>query len=50
MTTVRISLGEDSFYLHCLVYKNMVGLRERFGAPLTGLNFPAVIIMLLTAP
>lgn len=50
MTTVRISLGGDSFYLHCLVYRNMVGLRARFGAPLTGLNSPAVIIMLLTVP
>jgi hypothetical protein len=47
---VRISLGEDSFYLHCLVYMNMVGLRARFGAPLTGLNSPAVIFMLLTVP
>jgi hypothetical protein len=38
ITTVRISLGGDSFYLHCLVYRNMVGLRARFGAPLTGLT------------
>jgi hypothetical protein len=50
MTTVRISLDGDSFYLHCLVYRNMVGLRARFGAPLTGLNSPAVIIMLQTVP
>jgi hypothetical protein len=50
MTTVRISLGGDSFYLHCLVYRNIVGLRARFGAPLTGLNSPVVIIMLLTVP
>jgi hypothetical protein len=50
MTTVRISLGGYSFYLHCLVYRNMVGLKARFGAPLTGLNSPAVIIMLLTVP
>jgi hypothetical protein len=50
MTTVRISLGGDSFYLHRLVYRNMVGLRARFGAPLTGLNSPAVNIMLLTVP
>jgi hypothetical protein len=28
----------------------MVGLRARFVAPLTGLNSPAVIIMLLTIP
>jgi hypothetical protein len=49
ITTVRISLGGDSFYLHCLVYRNMVGLRARFGAPLTGLNSPAVF-MLLTIP
>jgi hypothetical protein len=41
MTTVRISLGGDSVYLHCFVYRNMVGLRERSGTPLTGLNSPA---------
>jgi hypothetical protein len=29
---------------------NMVGLRMRFGAPLTGLNSPAVISMLSTVP
>jgi hypothetical protein len=28
----------------------MVGLRARFGAPLTGLNSPVVIILLLTVP
>jgi hypothetical protein len=49
MKTVRISLGGDAFYLHCLVHRNMVGLRVRFGAPLTGLNSPAVF-MLLTVP
>jgi hypothetical protein len=41
-TTVSISLGGDSYYLHRLVYRNMVGLRVTFGAPLTGLNSPAV--------
>jgi hypothetical protein len=46
MTTVRISLGGDSFYLHCLVFRNMVGLRVRFGAPLTGLNTSAVFLLL----
>jgi hypothetical protein len=45
MTTVRISLGWDSFYLHCLVYGNMMGLRARYGAPLTGLNSPAVLVL-----
>ena len=46
MTTVKISLGGDSLYLYCLVNKNMVGLRVRFGAPLTGLNSPAVFMLL----
>jgi hypothetical protein len=39
----------DSFYLHCLVYRNMVALRVRFGSPLTGLNTPGEL-MLLTVP
>jgi hypothetical protein len=47
MTTVRISLGGDSFYSHCLVYWNMVGLIVRFGALLTGLNSPAVRVLLI---
>jgi hypothetical protein len=37
------------FYLQCLVYRSVVGLRVSFGAPLTGLNFPAVLL-LLTVP
>jgi hypothetical protein len=41
ITTVRIALGGDSFYLHCLVYRNMVGLRVGFGAP---------VLLLLTVP
>jgi hypothetical protein len=47
---VITNFGRDSFYLHCLVYRNMVGLIARFGAPLTGFNSQAVIILLLTVP
>jgi hypothetical protein len=36
-------------FLHCLVDRNMVGLRVWFCAQLTGLNSPAVL-MLLTVP
>jgi hypothetical protein len=44
ITIVSISLGGDSFYLHCLVYGSMVGLRARFGAPLTPSPLPLVFI------
>jgi hypothetical protein len=33
-------------YLYCLMYRNMVCLRVRFGALLTGFNSPAVRILL----
>ena len=47
---VRASPGGDSIYLHCLVfYWHIVGIRVRFGAPLTGLNSP-VVILPLTVP
>jgi hypothetical protein len=51
ITTVRISLGGDSFYLHCLIYRNMVGLRVWSGAPVIGLNPPPpAVLILLTVP
>jgi hypothetical protein len=43
ITAVRISLGGDSFNLHCIVDRNIVGLRVKFDAPLTGLNSPAIL-------
>jgi hypothetical protein len=44
---IKTSFGGDSFYLHRFVYRNMVRLRVRFGASLSGLKSPAVIMMLI---